>query len=172
MNDPFLKNLTVSMLSTSLGLTLGGCSTPSETFDCPAGKGVGCTSLSEVNHLVDQGRLGTETGVPEKGMQSSLSPSSDTRVSPAIVADDSPSVDGLPPQFSILLSDTLVVQRIPEERLRVWIAPFQDDSGNLHEGSVIHTVLQPGYWQLKSHPPENPDVQETFPEKWKKEEVD
>src|SRR5690606_33985033 len=39
---------------------LTGCSTTSETFDCKAGKGVGCKSISQVNKMVDEGSLGTE----------------------------------------------------------------------------------------------------------------
>ena len=42
----------------SLCVSLGGCSTTSETFDCKEGKGVGCKSISEVNQMVDQGALG------------------------------------------------------------------------------------------------------------------
>jgi hypothetical protein len=52
----------------------------------------------------------------------------------------------IPAEFS--LADGITVQRIQEEPLRVWMAPFQDDQGNLHESCVIHTMLKPGYWQM------------------------
>src|SRR5438132_707356 len=38
-------------------LLLPGCSSYSETFDCPAGQGVGCKSLSKVNQMVEKGDL-------------------------------------------------------------------------------------------------------------------
>ena len=38
-------------------LILSGCATYNETFDCEPGKGVGCKSLSQVNHMVNEGRL-------------------------------------------------------------------------------------------------------------------
>lgn len=36
---------------------LTGCSTYSETFDCGAGPGVGCKSLTYVNRMVEHGKL-------------------------------------------------------------------------------------------------------------------
>jgi len=49
----------------------------------------------------------------------------------------------------VALSDDMVVRRIREEHLRVWVAPFQDQQGNLYEGTVIHTVLKPGFWHIQ-----------------------
>lgn len=115
---------------------LTGCSTTSETFDCKAGKGVGCKSISEVNKMVDGGSLGRDQeGSPQTPL-----------VSPVITtASVSPGSSGQ----DIALSDDMVVHRIREEHLRVWIAPFQDHQGNLHEGTVVHTVLKPGFWHVK-----------------------
>ena len=119
--------------------SLCACSTTSETFDCQGGKGVGCKSISTVNNMVDQGSLGQarlEEG--EEDMQSSELPSSAPVISTA----------SLPQQVEIPLSDEFFVRRIQEEHLRVWIAPYQDAQGNFHEGSIVHTVLKPGYWQV------------------------
>jgi hypothetical protein len=55
------------------------------------------------------------------------------------------------------LSDTMAVHRIQEEHLRVWIAPYQDTQGNLHEGSIVHTVLKPGSWQVRVSDPRDVD---------------
>lgn len=44
------------LLMTTLALTLSGCMGVYEGgFECPPGEGVGCKSISEVNHMVDQG---------------------------------------------------------------------------------------------------------------------
>lgn len=144
----FLKNRLFKMMSSStlsaiLCLNLCACSTTSETFDCKAGKGVGCKSISEVNQMVDsdtriQGGFG-ESEV-EKGKQPIL---------PLETADKDKT---LSQQTEIPLSDTIAVHRVQEEHVRVWIAPFQDEQGNLHEGSVIYTILKPGYWQLRASP--------------------
>ena len=142
MNDSILRNGRTlksgckPLLVFVVGGLLSGCSTTSETFDCKVGKGVGCKSISEVNKMVDEGSLGSET---ERNAHTPLS-------APVITAVSlSPGSQG----SDIALSDDLVVHRIREEHLRVWIAPFQDRQGNLHEGTVVHTVLKPGFWQIK-----------------------
>lgn len=44
------------LLMTGLALSLSGCMGVYEGgFECPPGEGVGCKSISEVNHMVDQG---------------------------------------------------------------------------------------------------------------------
>ncbi|KAB2833799.1 MAG: hypothetical protein F9K49_06090, partial [Caedimonadaceae bacterium] len=44
------------LLITTLALALSGCMGVYEGgFECPPGEGVGCKSISEVNHMVDQG---------------------------------------------------------------------------------------------------------------------
>lgn len=40
------------------------------------------------------------------------------------------------------------VERIPEQYMCIWIPPYQDSNGNLHEESVIHTVIQTGQWKI------------------------
>ena len=97
---------------------LCGCSSSLETFDCGENPGVGCKSISAVNKMVDQGVLGASE---EEGSSIPL---------------------------SVSLGEDKVVERIKEEHMRVWIAPFQDEHGNLHEGSIVHTVLKPGYWHV------------------------
>jgi len=143
LKNRLFKMMSISALIATLCLSLCACSTTSETFDCKAGKGVGCKSISEVNQMLDsdtriQGRFG-ESEV-EKGKEPIL---------PLETADRDKT---LSQQTEIPLSDTIAVHRVQEEHLRVWIAPFQDEQGNLHEGSVIYTILKPGYWQLRAFP--------------------
>lgn len=121
-------HLVLLFLSSAL---LASCTSTSETFDCPAGKGVGCQSISTVNEKVNEGTLGNS---PKKEAPVLLTPK------------DEESVDGETP---IYLSDDTVVHRVREKALRVWMAPFQDEQGNLHEASFIHTILKPGRWQLQ-----------------------
>ena len=133
MTNLILKLVHKALLALSLGIVLSGCSTTSETFDCKAGKGVGCKSISQVNKMVDEGSLGTE----QEG-------SAHTPLASPVITTAS-----LSSGPDIALSDDMVVHRIREEHLRVWIAPFQDHQGNLHEGTVVHTVLKPGFWHVK-----------------------
>jgi len=116
---------------------LSGCSTTSEVFECEAGKGIGCKSISEVNKMVDTGKLAHND---EHDFLKAVAPVFE-KYTPATETREA----GL---NEIVLSDQTMVSRVQEAPLRVWIAPFQDEQGNLHEGSVIHPVIRPGYWQL------------------------
>lgn len=41
---------------------------------------------------------------------------------------------------------TISPKRTQEKTLSIWIAPYEDKSGNFHEAAVIHTVVQTGSW--------------------------
>ncbi|MBY0281574.1 MAG: TraV family lipoprotein [Alphaproteobacteria bacterium] len=123
--------------STVLGILsaclLSACTSNNELFDCPAGKGAGCKSISEVNRMVDEGQFGGN----REDSASSLKPL-------APIALSSEEVSAFSPLSSV------PIERIPEQNLRLWIAPFQDEAGNLYEESAIHTVVQQGRWKFKS----------------------
>lgn len=55
------QNITQKMTILGMGgclLLLGGCSSPyNNSFDCPYGQGLGCTSMSTVNKIIDTQRL-------------------------------------------------------------------------------------------------------------------
>ena len=108
---------------------LMGCSTPRESFDCKYGKGVSCRSISEINEMVNNREHGRQNA--------NTSP-----VAGKVVDNHSPTLS----QEITSLDDT-IVQRVTEEHLRVWLAPFQDEQGNFHEASIVHAVLRPGFWQ-------------------------
>ena len=122
--------------------TLSGCSIPNETFDCPAGQGVGCRSISKVNQDIDNGSILKEEMAEASFNRQFVAPvvsqvSSDALNLQEIVSQD------------IVLSDKSIIQRGREEHLRVWIAPHADEDNNFHEGSVVHTILRPSYWHLQ-----------------------
>lgn len=149
MYTQLLKITFAPLLGLTFCLSLCACSTTSETFDCPPGKGVGCKSITEVNQMVNRGTMG---GNVEEGAQSIPEPSSASIMAAASLnVENSESAFGdkaFLHQADASLSDEFFVQRIQEEHLRVWIAPFQDAQGNLHEGSIVHTVLKPGSWRV------------------------
>ena len=53
-------------------------------------------------------------------------------------------------QEEVVLTDKSIIQRAKEEPLRIWIAPFQDDQGNFHEASVVHSIIRPAFWQMQT----------------------
>jgi conjugal transfer pilus assembly protein TraV len=133
-----------ALIFLTLAILLSACSTTSETFDCEPGKGVGCRSITTVNKMIDQGHF----AYPPQGTAPLLSP---------VIASSSQAVsEALPQALSvseeIVLTDKTVVQRSPEQHMRVWIAPFQDEGGNFHEGSLVHSVIQTGFWHVQGNP--------------------
>ncbi|MBY0463163.1 MAG: TraV family lipoprotein [Alphaproteobacteria bacterium] len=115
----------------SLFLFLSACTSNNELFDCQAGKGMGCKSISEVHRMVDQGYFGRSSD-EESSPLKALAPI-------AMIPEES------------IQTSAGGIERIPEQNLRLWIAPFQDEAGNFHEESVIHTVVQQGRWKLQSY---------------------
>jgi conjugal transfer pilus assembly protein TraV len=39
--------------------------------------------------------------------------------------------------------------------LRLWIAPWEDDDGDLHEASVVHVLIDTGRWLIERVVPVN-----------------
>ncbi len=122
---PFFK---IVLISTAF--FLNACAVSKESFDCPAGKGVGCRSISQVNEMVNQNKLNPNKKDVAKASQDPLAST-------------------MPLSPEVLSSDGMIIERIKEAHLRVWIAPYQDEQGQFHEGSIVHTVLRPGFWQVQ-----------------------
>lgn len=38
------------------------------------------------------------------------------------------------------------IDRRPEETLRIWFAPFQDEEHNLYDASFVQTIVKKGEW--------------------------
>ncbi len=108
---------------------LSACVGTAEKFDCPAGSGLGCHSITQVNQKVNEGLNTTlNNKIQEKPKTYERSEKTKTSVSSGL--------------------KDFKVQRVREAHLRIWFAPFQDPQGNFHEDSIVHTVLQPGSWQV------------------------
>lgn len=126
----------------SFSLLLVGCSHTQEEFDCPAGKGIGCQSVTEVKKKLNQG----EVDMPETTTEAYQRRGGHDAFTPPVLSQ-APMQGGVTP-ISFMDSNGMVIQRTPEKPLRIWIAPYQDHDGNLRESSVIHTVIQVGTWHM------------------------
>jgi conjugal transfer pilus assembly protein TraV len=117
-------------------LSFTGCSTASESFDSEATKGVGSKSISEVNAMIDQGKIEGIRGDTDANKV----------IAPVLVQTPMPTLN---PE-TIVLSDHSVIHRQPEQHMRIWMAPFQDANGNFHEAAVVHTLQRPSFWQVNT----------------------
>jgi Type IV conjugative transfer system lipoprotein (TraV) len=93
-------------------ITLSGCSTYSETFDCPPGSGVGCKSLSAVNQMMEEGRL------PLLQAESTKEPN------------------------QAIITEAYGPQSLEQDNyLKIWIAGYEDEVGYYHEPTYIYAPL-------------------------------
>lgn len=99
---------------------LAGCAA---RYSCPAPKGVSCKPISEVYRST----FGNAT--PPKAVKTTTAPST-----PAKPPAPSSSAEGQPPI------------RSASKILRVWIAPWIDDEGDLHQEGYVYVVVDHGAW--------------------------
>ena len=120
-----------------LMLSLVGCTGAKETFDCAPGHGVGCKSISQVNEL-------------ENAQEAPIVPAlnhetTNLAIQPVFKPYQRPVNLSLPfPKKPF--GGAHSAARAPEKLLKVWIAPFEDEDGHLHEASYINALIQESHW--------------------------
>lgn len=119
---PYSSLLPIITILMSSGL--GGCTHYGETFDCPAGIGVGCRSLSQVNALVDQGIL----------------PQGDAEEE----SDDTDADDTQAAESGISITDEPVFDFLTKgDNPTVWLAGYHDSRGRWHSPRWVHLEDHP-----------------------------
>lgn len=95
---------------------LNGCMTYSESFDCPPGRGVGCKSLSQVNDMVEKEELPLEKLNTKKE-------------------------ENHKENLSSKLPEGWIEAQNATPSLRIWVAGYKDEEGNLHGPSYVYASL-------------------------------
>jgi len=130
-------------------LSLAGCSTLSgldgkSSFSCKAPDGVSCSSLSGVYANATQNNLpglqvkkaeNKEKAKREETAQDQMSPPPLPVVRNMAIAGNAPSS-----------GDPI---HAPSKILRVWIAPWEDDDGDLHDQSYVYMMADFGRWVIE-----------------------
>lgn len=98
------------------GLT--GCTHMNSHLDCGLQKGTTCKSLDEVNRLVDNGQLGNGKAKRERRHNRQIH----------------------------VVGNTPKPVRLPDEVMRIWVAPHQDAQGNYHGEKFLYAVVKPSTW--------------------------
>lgn len=117
---------------------LAGCSSMSgldakSTFACKAPEGVLCESMSGIYANVQQNNL------PGQQLRHPAAVANGKEAAPL---QDLPSVLPLP-----LQSGTPI--RTAPRILRVWLAPWEDSDGDLHDQSYVYLTLDTGKWLIE-----------------------
>ena len=121
------------LLITIMVTLLAACSSYNSGFECKAGKGINCTSVSKINNMVDSGNFN----------EGEKNPASKNKIKKETikVANKIP--------FPLVLPNDLhhvEVQRIPETTLRIWVAPYVSAKDGYIEAQYVHEVLEKSSW--------------------------
>jgi len=123
--------------------TLVGCATPKYTCGVP--EGIGCRPLSEVHQMALDGSLKRQA-VPDtrdaaKHNQDDEDPiSTDAKRPPSTLSRRSMGLATVSPGAPLL---------IPPRTLRVWVAPWPDEGGTLHDETYLYLRLDNGHWVME-----------------------
>lgn len=124
--------LTVSLSSCASNLSgLGG----DAQFACKAPDGVTCSSLSGVYANAVADNLPSQRNTEKSGQPGSVATPSVKQE--AVIVGSAPSS-----------GDPI---RTQPKMLRIWVAPWEDNEGDLHDQSYIYVMADPGRWVIEHH---------------------
>ena len=112
-------------------------------FACKAPDGVVCTSVSGVYTNTMAGTLPARQAV---GTPQSARSESTTGVDTKHPADPSRPYGATPPASAAPAAGTPLLS--PPKVLRLWLAPWVDEDGDLHDQSYLYVMWHRGEWQL------------------------
>lgn len=132
MKRGFGSALTLALAALSgCASTLSGLDATA-SYGCKAPEGVSCISVSGIYaNSSPGGRQTHRQSVPDKS-------------SPAIYGASS--IAGVQPAAPGAASNAI---RSNPRLLRVWIAPWEDSDGDLHEEAYVHLVVNTGRWLIE-----------------------
>lgn len=132
------------LLMPAVAVALGGCASSinglggEASYACRAPAGAQCTSVSGVYANSIHG-LPSGLQLPQPAMAPAAAPIP-AAVTHAPTFEAAPATAGATPASSI---------RSQARVLRLWIAPWEDADGDLHEASVVHVLVDTGRWLIE-----------------------
>lgn len=130
-------------------LSLLGCSsmlagTGETEFACKAqsNTGVRCMSAREIYHATEHGAQVTNPATST----ASVVKDGTSVAHPSVSAGDT-STNFVPPSPTIALERPMPI-RSQAKVMRIWIAPWEDQHGDLHASGLVFTEIEPRRWNL------------------------
>lgn len=130
----------------------------SSGFSCKAAPGVTCQSISGVHQNASAGNLpfqragntGSETAGGTEGKESADKGKSDAEEGkhPAYGAG---SANGKVSPRNMEAATSGMPVRQPPLVLRVWMAPYEDEGGDLYDQSYFYTMVHSGRWMIEAN---------------------
>ena len=134
----------IGLLIPALSVALGGCASSMNglggeaSYACRAPAGAQCTSVSGVYANSIHG-LPSGLQLPKPTMAPTPAPI------PAAVTHAAT----LEPATATAVATPAASIRSQARVLRLWIAPWEDADGDLHEASVVHVLVDTGRWLIE-----------------------
>lgn len=173
MSSNKMRRAMVMVLAAATTMILGGCASSltgvggTERFACQAPVGAQCTSISGVyanthrnNHLLpthdartvsflledfarsaQSAAAASPAGTSASAAPTTLPLAAVTASNAALTTSITPTTTGTSPARATLRASPRVV--------RLWIAPWEDADGDLHEASFVHVVIDTGRWLIE-----------------------
>lgn len=111
-------------------------------FSCKAAPGVTCQSVSGVHQNAMAGNL------PFQRTQASREYEDEP---PAYGSEQKPEASGkVSPRDMVALTSGMPIRQ-PPLVLRVWLAPYEDDQGDLHDQAYFYTMVHSGRWLVEAN---------------------
>lgn len=129
-----------------LSVILAGCTSMSgiggtSEFNCTAPVGVPCRSMAAIDHAIQTGQLAAQATPRSPQAQSPMDAPVRSMHAPARHLPSSAVVsEG---------EDTLGAIRSEPTVIRIWIAPYEDSDGDLHEASRVYLQIDSGRWLIE-----------------------
>jgi conjugal transfer pilus assembly protein TraV len=133
----------VALTFISLAILLSGCATPK--YACGVPDGIGCKPLSEVHRMAQDGSLKSQA-VPDN--RDTSEQDQDEEDFSNTEGEQTPSV---PSRRSVGLATVTpgTPLFIPPRTMRVWVAPWPDEDGTLHDETYLYLRLDNGHWVME-----------------------
>ena len=127
----------------TLPIVLSGCATAN--YACGVADGIGCKPLSEVHRMAQDGSLKTPA-VPDN-----RDPVAHDQDEDDFNDADAPHTPSTPTRRSAGLATVTpgTPLLIPPRTLRVWVAPWPDEDGTLHDETYLYLRLDNGHWVME-----------------------
>jgi conjugal transfer pilus assembly protein TraV len=140
MNSRYALGLTFSLLSGCANFSgLDG----SSKFSCTAAPGVNCQSMTGISQNAEAGNLPFQRGKKQDTTREDNSDASPD------YAPDRLKKKKMSPAYMRAIHSGEPLRQAPLV-LRIWVAPFEDEDGDLHDQSIFYTQVHDGRWMIDS----------------------
>jgi type IV conjugative transfer system lipoprotein TraV len=129
-------------------LLLVGCTGISSKYECNVkdGAGIGCASMSRVNHEINDGQISPQMDDINAGSAITVSPMNHQSDQQARVLGFNPPASKKQIGYAAVFPESGQPVRYGEEVQRIWIGPYRDREANYFDASVVYTVTKKSHW--------------------------